>query len=587
VIEARYDDLTPGGKSFRLVDPIGVVEARRPDEVVGCLEAAAAAASRGLWAGGFVAYEAAPGLDPALVVRSRERGDPLEDLPLAWFAMFERRETTSLEEPTDPGPGLPAWVPSATPEQHAAAVERIRELIAEGQTYQVNYTMRMRARVVGDERGLYRDVSLAQRGAYSAYLNLGRYRVLSTSPELFFRIDGATVTTRPMKGTAPRGRSAEEDRRSAARLEASEKDRAENAMIVDLLRNDLGRIAVPGSVRVSEMFTPERYETVWQLTSTILATLPHGVGVVDVFRALFPSGSVTGAPKIRTMEIIAGIEDSPRGAYCGAVGFLAPPGAGTPAAEFNVAIRTIVLDTRTGLAEYGTGGGITYGSRASAEYEEALTKARVLAVRRSSFELLETIRHEPDEGFRHLELHLQRMEGSADYFGFRFDRGLVQEALEKAVAGWQDGPARVRVTLARDGSVEASMSPAPQDSSKPLQLAIDDRPVDPTDAMLFHKTTRRERYDRARARHPGADDVLLVNTRGEVTESTIANVAVKLGQAWWTPPVDCGLLPGVGRAAMLAEGSLAERRISVEELRGAEGIALVSSVRGFRPAALA
>src|SRR3990172_1382784 len=215
VIEARFDDLTPGGASFRLAVPAGVVEARRPDEVVGCLEAARAAAARGLWVGGFVAYEAAPGLDPALVVRTREPGDPFEALPLAWFAIFERQEPATLAEPDEPGPGHPAWSPSASREEYGAAVGRIRELIAEGQTYQVNHTMRMRARIVGDERGLYRDVSLAQRGAYSAYLNLGRYRVLSASPELFFRIDRDRIATRPMKGTSPRGRFSEEDERAA------------------------------------------------------------------------------------------------------------------------------------------------------------------------------------------------------------------------------------------------------------------------------------------------------------------------------------------------------------------------------------
>jgi len=586
VIEARFDDLTPGGASFRLAVPAGVVEARRPDEVVGCLEAARAAAARGLWVGGFVAYEAAPGLDPALVVRTREPGDPFEALPLAWFAIFERREPATLAEPDEPGPGHPAWSPSASREEYGAAVGRIRELIAEGQTYQVNHTMRMRARIVGDERGLYRDVSLAQRGAYSAYLNLGRYRVLSASPELFFRIDGDRIATRPMKGTSPRGRFSEEDERAAASLVASSKDRAENAMIVDLLRNDLGRIAVPGSVRVPEMFTPERYETVWQLTSTIVARLPSGVGLPEVFRALFPSGSVTGAPKIRTMELIAGLEGSPRGVYCGAVGFLAPPGADGPSAEFNVAIRTVVLDTEAGTAEYGTGGGITYGSDATAEYEEALTKARVLALRRPSFELLETIRHDPEDGFRHRDLHLTRMGASASYFGFRFDARSVRETMEKAVAGWQDGPARLRVTLARDGTLEVSLSPAPQAPIGPLRVAIDDRAVDPWDALLFHKTTRRKLYEEALARHPDADDVLLVNTRGEVTESTIANVAARLGGRWWTPALDCGLLPGTGRAEMIADGSLAERRISVDELREVEEIALVSSVRGFRPAVL-
>ena len=235
-------------------------------------------------------------------------------------------------------------------------------MIAAGHTYQVNHTIRLRAVIAGEERGFYRDLCLAQRGGFAAFLDLGRHRVLSASPELFFRLEGDRVTTRPMKGTAPRGRWPAEDEEAAARLVASAKDRAENAMIVDLLRNDLGRVCRPGSVGVEHMLEPERYETVWQLTSTVAGELRPGTSVLDVFRALFPSGSVTGAPKIRTMRIVADLEDAARGVYCGAIGYLAPPGSGEPRANFNVAIRTVVLDGQTRTAEFGVGGGITFDS---------------------------------------------------------------------------------------------------------------------------------------------------------------------------------------------------------------------------------
>ena len=248
-----------------------------------------------------------------------------------------------------------AWQPSVDRETYDRAIGTIHGHIAAGDTYQVNHTLRLRSRVQGDERGLYRDLCYAQRGAYAGYLNLGRYRVLSASPELFFRIDGEALSTRPMKGTAPRGRWPAEDLEVAERLRGSVKDRAENAMIVDLLRNDLGRVARAGTVTWSDVFDLERYETVWQLTSTVTSTLRSEVGLADVFAALFPCGSVTGAPKVRTMEIIAELEDSPRGVYCGAVGFLAPPGSGLPAARFGVPIRTVMLDAQTGTAEYGVG----------------------------------------------------------------------------------------------------------------------------------------------------------------------------------------------------------------------------------------
>ena len=385
MLEARFDDLTGATPSFRLVGPVGVLEATRAGEVVSVLEGAAAAAARGLWVAGLVSYEAAPGLDPALVVRDRRPNDAFAALPLAWFAMFERAEETTLPVPRDEGvPDAPdgTWMPTTLRERFESSVDEIHRLIAAGETYQVNHTMRLRSRVEGDPRGLYRDLCYAQRGAYSAYLDLGRYRVLSASPELFFERRGGSIVTRPMKGTAPRGRWPEEDRAAAEHLLESAKDRAENAMIVDLLRNDLGRISRAGSVTWADVFQVERYETVWQLTTTVSAELEPGIGLAEIFRGLFPSGSVTGAPKVRTMEIIRDLEDSPRGIYCGAVGFLAPEGSGRPDARFNVAIRTVTVDTASTTAEYGVGGGITWDSEAGSEYEEAVAKSRVLTARR-------------------------------------------------------------------------------------------------------------------------------------------------------------------------------------------------------------
>jgi para-aminobenzoate synthetase/4-amino-4-deoxychorismate lyase len=589
MIEARFDDLVPGAeRSFRLVEPVGILEARRPSEVAGVLEAAEAAASRGLWAGGFVAYEAAPGLDPELSARVRPPDDPFAAMPLAWFALFERREHVPLPEPprAEPPPAGPSpWRPSVDRTTYDVAIERIRELIAAGHTYQVNHTIRLRATIAGDERAFYRDLCLAQRGGYAAYLDLGRYRVLSASPELFFRVDGDRITTRPMKGTAPRGRWLAEDEEIAAALLASGKDRAENAMIVDLLRNDLGRICRPGSVAVERMWEPERYETVWQLTSTIAGELRPGTSLPDVFRSLFPSGSVTGAPKVRTSQIIADLEDSARGPYCGALGYLAPTGSGEPSANFNVGIRTVVLDGQTRMAEYGVGGGITYDSSAAGEYEEILAKARVLTAARPAFELFETLAHEPAEGFRHLEEHLERMGASARYLGFRFEPEAAVAAL-KAAAGGHAGACRVRLALGRDGELDTTVQDLPPAPDDAVRVALDDEPVDPSDLWLFHKTTRRAPYERRRERRTDVDDVLLVNDRGEATESTIANLAVRIDGRWVTPPIEAGLLPGTYRAVLLREGSLEERPVTIEEVRAASELALVSSVRGWRPAVL-
>ena len=590
MIEARFDDLLPGReRSFRFTGPVGVIEARAPGEVGPALDAVEAAAARGLWAAGFVAYEAAPGLDPSLMVRTPTVDDPYAALPLLWFAMFEGREEVPPFQPVGPPPperGGSPWRPSIDRTAFDGSVARIREHIAAGDTYQVNFTIRLRARIEGDERDFYRDLCLAQRGGYAAYLSAGRYRVLSASPELFFRIEGERIVTRPMKGTAPRGRWTEEDEDAGARLAASPKDRAENAMIVDLLRSDLGRISKTGSVRVERLFEAERYETVWQLTSTIGSELRPGTTLAGVFRALFPSGSVTGAPKVATMRLIAGLEDSPRGVYCGAVGYVAPSVSGEPRANFNVAIRTVVFDAETHLAEYGVGGGITHDSSAAGEFDEVLAKARVLTARRPSFDLFETLRHEAGDGFRHLGEHLARLEGSARYFGFRFDPGAADEALDKAVADLGGGDGRVRLSLARDGSLSAEASSLPPETDAPARLALHRDPVDPSDVWMFHKTTRREAYERRRADRPDVDDVLLVNVRGEVTESTIANLAVRLSGEWVTPPLDCGVLPGTFRAVLLREGRLRERPVRADELGTAEGLALVSSVRGWRDAVL-
>ncbi len=587
MIEARFDDLTGADPSFRLVGPAGVLEARRPEEVPGVLAAADQAAARSLWVAGFVTYEAAPAFDPALHVHARPAQGPFADLPLAWFAMFEGREETALPEPPDPAADAAAgWRPAMTRHDYDDAIDRIHRAIASGDTYQVNFTLPLEAEVRGDPRGLYRDLSYAQRGAYGAYIDTGTHRVLSASPELFFRIDGDRIVSRPMKGTAPRGRWLAEDEAQRRQLERSVKDRAENAMIVDLVRNDIGRVARAGSVRWSDLFAAERYETVWQLTSTVEATLPPDTGAGDVFAALFPCGSVTGAPKVSTMHIIAGLEVAARGVYCGAVGYLAPSGAAGPRARFNVAIRTVVQDARSAAAVYGVGGGITWDSRAAAEYDETVAKARVLTARRPPVRLLETLAHEPGSGYRRLTEHLERLRSSAAYLGMSLDEDAVAAALEREAGRFPERAARVRLVVDRHGRVESGSAPLAQ-TIEPVRLAIDrSYPVDPADPMLFHKTTTRTRYDEARDRYPDADDVVLVNVDGRVTETTRANIAIRTDGRWVTPPVSDGLLPGCERAALLADGSIAEGSFGVEDLERAESVAFLNSVRGWRRATL-
>jgi len=556
-----------GGRThFR--DPREVIVARTVGEVRDALRRVERAAEAGLYAAGFVAYEAAPAFDPAFRVRAGV------EVPLVWFGVFDG---PSQDAPAPGGGefGLSAWEPSVTRGEYERRVGEARGQIARGYTYQVNYTLRLRARFEGDDFAFYERLRRAQRTRYAAYVNAGRFRVLSASPELFFRREGRRVVARPMKGTARRGRWREEDEAVRARLASSEKDRAENVMIVDLMRSDLGRVAEAGSVGAAPLFEVERYPTVFQMTSTVGATLRDGTTLEEIFAALFPCGSVTGAPKVETMKIISGLEGSPRGVYCGAVGVVAPGGA----ALFNVAIRTAVLDAETGAAEYGTGGGVTWDSNARDEYEEALDKARLLAEAAPDFELLETLRLEAGR-YLLLEEHLARLAASAEYFDFRVSADAARAALEEHAAPFPEGARRVRLLASEGGAVRVESEPLAEWAGGPLPVALAREPVSKLDRFLYHKTTRREVYDSRRAAHPGAADVLLWNEQGELTEFTNGNLVVEIDGRCFTPPRECGLLAGTLRASLLREGRVTERVLTPPDLGRASRCWLVNGVRG-------
>ncbi|HEU4881149.1 MAG TPA: aminodeoxychorismate synthase component I, partial [Longimicrobium sp.] len=466
----------PGGaRSFRFHGLRRILRAERLEDVVPVLDAVERAVADGLHAAGFVAYEAAPAFDPSF---STHPPDPR--LPLAWFALYESRDAV---EPTwdsaDGDAELGPWSSDVPEAEYLDHVERIRALIAAGDTYQTNFTARLRAPFRGDPVALYERLCLGQRSAFCAYLDLGEGKtVVSASPELFFRMDGRELELKPMKGTRPRGRWPAEDRALAAELAESPKDRAENLMIVDLLRNDAGRVAEFGSVRVERLYETERYETVHQMTSTIRARLRPDAGLAEVFRALFPCGSVTGAPKVRTMEIIRALEPSPRGVYCGAIGFVSPGEA-----VFSVGIRTLLLDAAAGTAELGVGGGITYDSDAAAEYGESWSKAAFVRRTPLGFRLLETMLWEPGGGWFLLDGHLERLAASADYFGYAFDADDAVRRLLDTARAFADGPMRARLTLGRDGRMEIAAT-AHTPSAQPARVAIAAEPVDSRDPLL-------------------------------------------------------------------------------------------------------
>jgi para-aminobenzoate synthetase/4-amino-4-deoxychorismate lyase len=575
-VSARFDDLV-AGVGFELVEPRDLYIAKRPDEVVDVLRAADAAARAGLHVAGFVTYEAAAGLDPSLDVATWPPEHRLAALPLAWFCAFASRVPVTPSPRRAPGP-LAAWTIDRSRDWHADAVASVRAGIEKGDYYQVNLTARMTASDI-DPVSAYESGAHAQRGRYHALIRTGELDVVSSSPELFFDRDGNHIVTMPMKGTARRGRWPDEDAERAEALRTSAKERAENVMIVDLLRNDLAHVAQIGSIHVPELFTVRRFPTVWQLTSTVAATLRDDVDLAELFRALFPCGSVTGAPKQAAMSAIAELEQRPRGVYCGAVGWLGP---GATRAQFSVGIRTMTCVA--GYAEYGTGGAITWSSHADHEWAELLTKADVLMPPPEPAGLFETLRFDPDEGAVQLGCHLDRLEASAEYFAIRFDRDEAITAVQRALHG-REMVGRLRIRLDADGRVDAQVADVAL-TSGPVRLAVANTSVRSDDRLLFHKQFDRSRYDLARAEHPDVDDVVLHNERGEITETTTANLAILIDGRWWTPALDSGLLPGVERDRLVQSGVLAERAVRLDELSDAQDLAVVNSLRGWRSALL-
>lgn len=563
-----FEDAAGAAERLCFQDPVEVLIAERLEDVEPCLRAAWAAVQRGLWAAGYLAYEAAPAFDAALAAH------PAPSVPLLWLALFRQpvaEPHLPPEEPCEVG----AWRPSTGPAAYAAAIGRIREAIAAGETYQMNYTMPLRAPLHGPAFGFYERMRRAQGAGYAAWLDLGPFQIASASPELFFRWDGFRIITRPMKGTARRGRWTEEDKRLAAALRDSPKERAENVMIVDLMRSDLGRLAEHGTVEVTRLFDVETYPTLHQMTSTVAATTRAGTDIVDVFRAAFPCGSVTGAPKAKTMEWIARLEPEPRNVYCGAIGYMRPGGESV----FSVAIRTAFIRPAENSVEYGVGGGVTWDSTAEAEHAEAWLKARLLTVQTPEFHLLESLLL-ADGDYRLLDRHLDRLADSAGYFRYCLDLSRVRAALERTAARHPEGAWKARLTVSRNGDVEAEAVPL-ADPPAPRRFALAAEPVDSADPFLFHKTTHRAVYDRRRAAHPGVWDVLLWNERDGLTEFTAGNLVLEVGGRRLTPPRACGLLAGTFRAELLARGEIEERVLHRADLERASRIWFINSVRGW------
>ncbi len=598
----------PGKENSRVYlfhKPAGYVRADSYDAVIPAVESIRRAVDAGMYAAGFVAYEAGYAFEDVLRCRR------LPEVPLIWMGLYDQpvvfnvrtREIESGGEQVarilaeiareecrpEPPPEIRASA-NLTEREYADCWKAIHEHIVKGDTYQVNFTFKLKFPYAASPAALYRKLRSAQPVPYGAFINAGRFQVLSCSPELFFRISGSRITLRPMKGTAARGRTRVEDSRRRRELKESIKNRAENLMIVDLLRNDVGRIAETGSVRVKRFFEIEKYSTVFQATSTIQARLSRKRAIPEIIRSLFPCGSVTGAPKIRTMQIIRELEKEPRGVYTGGIGFFGPSGESV----FSVAIRTVVLDRELGLGEMGVGSGLVYDSEAAAEYDECLLKGRFLGGMGGDFELFETIRWDRQGGWFLLAEHFDRLRASARHFNFTYSRRAAMAELGRCAAelrAQDDGAAsyRVRLTLGRDGRVTATSAPL-EYLPGPVRLMAAHVRVDSAESWLRHKTSRRELYDEQLrlAQEKGCFDAVFLNERGEVTEGARSNIVVRRGNEHLTPPVECGLLPGTFRAHLLRSGEpgLKEQVLHWEDLLSADEIYVCNALRGLLRARL-
>ena len=557
---------------LRFSEPLEVFEVHDQDQVLPSLEQIEQRVEReGLFAAGFVSYEAASAFDPAL--RTHAPGD----FPLLRFVLFARAEPTELPTPAGQ-PEFPNWRPQATQSEFSGKVDHIRAAIARGDTYQVNLTFPFTSDFSQPAWPFFLHLVHGQQAGGAGYLQSERWAICSVSPELFFTRDGDLLRMRPMKGTAPRGRTLEEDRGLAEALQQSAKNRAENIMILDMVRNDLGRLAPPGEVHVEEICTLEKYPTVWQLTST--ATARSKASLADIFRALFPCASITGAPKVKTMQIITAAEARPRQIYTGTFGWLA---AGRQA-HFNVAIRTVLVDQRHRRATYGVGAGITWDSDGADEYQECLDKAAVLSRPTGDFALIETLRWTPGKGYFLRPEHLARLQASAEYFSIACCVDELIDYLQALAADFPANPQRVRLLLHNDGRMEGSFAALDRPPASPLRIRLARHPVNSQNALLYHKTTQRQVYESCLAEAQEADEVVLWNERGEVTECCTANLVVLMSGRLATPPLSSGLLPGTYRDFLLKRGILTEQVLTPDDLRNTSRIYLINAVRKWRRA---
>lgn len=547
-------------------NPLQVITTEKTEDVLSCMQLVQTAVQKGYYAAGFLSYESASAFHPGLTEKTET------SLPLLWFGIFEKADCSRIT--SENAYTLSDWKPNVPSDEYLSSIESIKNAIEHGVSYQTNYTIQFHSQFVGDDIAYFEQLKRAQSSNYCAYINTGEHSILSASPELFFHLNGNKITTRPMKGTIKRGNTKSEDETNANWLYYSEKNRAENVMIVDLLRNDLGMIAEPGTVKVEKLFEIEHYPTVHQMTSTISATVSSNTDLVDIFRALFPCGSITGAPKKSTMELISELEKAPREVYCGAIGYIAPDGE----AIFNVPIRTVQIEHKSGKAIYGVGGGITWDSTVEGEYDEILAKMGLLQQNQPDFQLLESLLLENGRYFL-LEEHLGRIKNSANYFGYECNLDDIENALFCLAKQHDDTTYKVRLLVEKNGAIKVEASPLAQ-TNGPVKVSLANKPLSKNNPFLYHKTTHREIYSDYQQTKPNdCFDLLLWNEEDEITEFTNGNIVLEIDGTKWTPPISSGLLAGTFRESLISMHEIQEKRLTLADLNRAKKIWFINSVR--------
>lgn len=571
------DDARPDGADARLFTrPADIVQARSHDDVEGAFAKLARARADGLHAAGFIAYEAGFALEDKLA--SLRRDSTPDKPPLLWFGLFETvdripADTVSERLPDPAGVWLGAPEPRIAQGDYDERFAEARRLIAAGDIYQTNLTFECDVRLAGDPLAIYARLRASSLAGYGGVVWTGEHWLLSLSPELFFSLADGGITARPMKGTAARQADSVVDDCARKALQSDPKQQAENLMIVDLLRNDLSRAAAPGSVSVPSLFHVESYPTVHQMTSTVTADLAAGKSTLDLIRAIYPCGSITGAPKIRAMEIIDALEGAPRGPYTGSIGWLDPNGD----AAFNVAIRTLVLEDGAHKATLGLGSGVVADSNAGDEWRECLAKGAFVTEGQQDFDLIETMRFDPVEGVAWLEKHLERMKASARILDFEFDRHAARNELQAATFRIES-PSKVRLLASRRGGLAIEIRSLPPPPREPVVVAIAPRNAPARDFRLNHKTTARSVYADA---FVGGDtfETLLEDEHGFLTEGCFTNLFVERDGRLLTPALSRGLLPGILRETLIEEDRAAEAELTRDDL--ADGFFIGNAVRGL------